>query len=90
MSYSVRQMCAADIAQVDEIDREAFPTMLPPANYGRELGNRLAHYIIACDEEEEVEKHRVEASLEKDSLDLASRVRRLFNQNSFFGHELPE
>ncbi|MFC2026703.1 hypothetical protein ACFLUX_01860 [Chloroflexota bacterium] len=30
-------MCQGDINQVTEIDREAFPTMLPPANFQREL-----------------------------------------------------
>jgi ribosomal-protein-alanine N-acetyltransferase len=79
-----------DIAQVTEIDREAFPTLWPPASYERELKNRLAHYIVACDEEERIERPKVEASLEKDPSGLASRVRRLFNYNHFFGQELPE
>jgi ribosomal-protein-alanine N-acetyltransferase len=39
-----------DVSQVSEIDREAFPTLWPPANYQRELKNGLAHYIVACDE----------------------------------------
>jgi len=79
-----------DVAQVTEIDREAFPTLWPPVNYGRELENRLAHYIVACDEGERVEESEVEASLEKDPSGLASKVRRLFNHNRFFGRELPE
>jgi len=41
-----------DVSQAEEIDRQAFPTMLPPPNYERELKNRLAHYIAACDGEE--------------------------------------
>jgi ribosomal-protein-alanine N-acetyltransferase len=45
--YCVRPMCNGDISQVAEIDQEAFPTMWPPANYQRELGTRLAHYIVA-------------------------------------------
>jgi ribosomal-protein-alanine N-acetyltransferase len=36
-----------DIPQVSRIDREAFPTMLPPADFGREMQNPLAHYIVA-------------------------------------------
>jgi ribosomal-protein-alanine N-acetyltransferase len=79
-----------DVAQVTEIDREAFPTLWPPVNYERELENRLAHYIVACDEEERVEEPKVEASLEKDPPGLASRVRHLFNYNRFFSHELPK
>ena len=38
-----------DIPQVNEIDREAFPTQLPPPNYYRELRNELARYFVACD-----------------------------------------
>ncbi len=90
MACYVRLMRREDIAQVTEIDREAFPTLWPPVNYERELENRLAHYIVACDEEEKVEESEVEAPLEKDPPGLASRVRRLFNYNRFFGHELPK
>ncbi|MFC1874729.1 hypothetical protein ACFLY3_01030 [Chloroflexota bacterium] len=50
MPYCVRLMCQGDINQVIEIDREAFPTMLPPANFQRELYSPLAHYIIVCEE----------------------------------------
>jgi len=42
-------MQADDIAQVDEIDREAFPTQLPPPNYRHELQNQLARYIVVCE-----------------------------------------
>jgi len=84
----VRLMHKEDIAQVTEIDREAFPTLWPPVNYGRELENRLAHYIVACDEGERVEEAEAEASLAKDRPGLVSRIGRLFNYNRFFGHEL--
>jgi len=50
MAYFIRKMCRKDIDQAVEIDREVFPSMLPPANYQRELKNGLAHYIVACDE----------------------------------------
>jgi ribosomal-protein-alanine N-acetyltransferase len=46
----IRLMGQEDVSQVSEIDREAFPTLWPPANYQRELKNGLAHYIVACDE----------------------------------------
>jgi ribosomal-protein-alanine N-acetyltransferase len=39
-----------DLAAVNEIDREAFPTQWPPPNYRHELQNRLAHYIVAQDD----------------------------------------
>jgi ribosomal-protein-alanine N-acetyltransferase len=46
----IRLMGQEDVSRVSEIDREAFPTLWPPANYQRELKNGLAHYIVACDE----------------------------------------
>jgi ribosomal-protein-alanine N-acetyltransferase len=39
-----------DLAQVNEIDREAFPGQWPPPNYRQELQNRLAHYLVAVDD----------------------------------------
>ena len=47
---NLRLMSQEDIPQVTEIDREAFPTLWPPANYQLELKNGLAYYIVACDE----------------------------------------
>lgn len=47
MKYCIRPMARQDIPQVTEIDREAFPTQAPPANYRHELDNRLAHYLVA-------------------------------------------
>lgn len=47
-------MADEDVPQVNEIDREAFPTMLPAPNYHRELQNHLAHYIVAVDTEKVV------------------------------------
>jgi ribosomal-protein-alanine N-acetyltransferase len=46
----VRLMGNGDIPQVTEIDREVFPALWPPPNYRRELENRLAHYVVACDD----------------------------------------
>lgn len=89
MPCHVRLMHKGDITQVTEIDREAFPTLWPAANYERELQNRLARYIVACDEEETVEEPKVEASLEKGISRLASKVRRLFNHNRFLSNEPP-
>jgi ribosomal-protein-alanine N-acetyltransferase len=39
-----------DLAQVNEIDREAFPSQWPPPNYRQELQNRMAHYVVAIDD----------------------------------------
>ena len=72
-----------DIPQVNEIDREAFPTLWPPTDYRHELANRLAHYIVACDEEERVEEPEMKAVPQKGFSGLVSRLRR------FFSNELP-
>ena len=76
-----------DIPQVTEIDHEAFPTLWPPANYRRELENRLARYIVACDEEERVEEPEMEATPQKGFCGLVSRLRQLLNHDRFFGNE---
>ena len=89
MPCYVRLMGKEDIAQVTEIDREAFPTQWPPANYQRELENRLAHYIVACDAGKTVEEPRVEVASRRGLSGLVSRVRQLFNHEPFFGKEPP-
>ncbi len=86
----MRLMRKEDVAQVTEIDREAFPTLSPPANYGRELENQLAHYIVVYDEEKKVEEPETEAPLEKNPSGLAYKVRRLFNYDRLFSQELAE
>ncbi len=77
-----------DTSQVSEIDRESFPTQLPPANYQRELQNQLAHYIVACDGGETAASSDAEALPRKALYRLASRARRLFNRH-FSSHGLP-
>jgi len=49
LSYYIRTMTKEDLPEVTEIDREAFPTQWPPADYGYEFKNRMAHYVVACD-----------------------------------------
>ena len=68
MPCLIRRMYREDIEQATEIDREAFPTMLPPANYQRELKNRLSYYIVACDERQVVRKHDKERDLDDRNL----------------------
>jgi ribosomal-protein-alanine N-acetyltransferase len=67
----VRLMDKGDIPQVNEIDHEAFPALWPPPNYRRELENRIAHYVVACDN-----------TLKKGerSSGLLSRLRHLFKR----------
>jgi len=73
-------MGKGDIPQVNEIDHEAFPTLWPPPNYRRELENRLAHYIVAGDDEQRVEEPGVKAAPAEGFSRLLSRLRRLFNR----------
>jgi len=58
LPYQVRLMCHEDIPQVTDIDREAFPTMLPYPNYWRELENKLAQYIVACNKSPVAERYK--------------------------------
>lgn len=77
-----------DIAQVTEIDSEVFPSQWPPPNYQHELRNRLAHYIVACDEEKTIDTPEVKAFPEKGLAGLVARLRRLFNRNRLSSGEL--
>ena len=89
MPCYVRLMRREDITQVTEIDREAFPTLWPPANYQHELQNRLAHYIVVCDAEKIVDESQGKTLPEKSFSRLISRVRQLFNHDRFFATPLP-
>jgi len=89
LSYYVRMMGKEDITQVTEIDREAFPTLWPPTNYQRELENRLARYIVACDEVKVVEVPEVKAASERVISGLVSRVRQILNRDRYSNNELP-
>jgi ribosomal-protein-alanine N-acetyltransferase len=75
----LRLMSKGDIPQVSEIDHEAFPTMWPPPNYRRELGNRIAHYIVAYDDEQEAEEPTLKTTYRGSSPRFLSRLRRLFS-----------
>jgi len=88
LSCYMRLMCGEDIARVTEIDREAFPTQWPAANYHHELQNRLAHYIVACDEERTVEEPKVKPSLQRSFFGPGSRIRQFFNHGPFSGNGL--
>lgn len=85
MIYSIRPMYKEDIAQVTGIDREAFPSQLPPPNYHQELQNKLARYIVVCDATKTVEEPEVK--LEKGLSRLASRIKRWFNPDRSPGNK---
>lgn len=47
MRYAVRPMRSEDVPQVEEIDRECFPTQWPTLSFGRQLlANRLSYYLV--------------------------------------------
>jgi len=68
-----------DVAQVTEIDREAFSTQWPPPNYQHELQRRLTYYMVAFDDEKTFSKPEVKPS----------RPGWLFSLCRFFSNKLP-
>jgi len=55
VDYIIRPMKIGDIPQVAEIDHEAFPgewLFRSHASYKQDLKSSLAHYVVACTEEE--------------------------------------
>ena len=89
MPYCVRPMRREDVAQVNEIDREVFPTQWPPPNYHRELQNKLARHIVAGDESRTVREPEVKAPPVDGISGLVSRVGWLFRHRRFLGRRLP-
>jgi len=71
MPYEVRPLQRADIARVNQIDREAYPNWWPPSNYESELGNQLAHYLVVQAQNGRTPPHAA------DQPTLQSRLRRL-------------
>ena len=47
MPFMVRPMEERDTAQSAEIERDAFPTQFPYTAFRRELGNKIARYLVA-------------------------------------------
>ncbi|MGB2815192.1 MAG: ribosomal protein S18-alanine N-acetyltransferase [Dehalococcoidales bacterium] len=89
MAYYMRYMRKEDLPQVNKIDREAFPTQWPPPDYRRELQNPLARLLVACEDSPETDEPEMETPRE-DVSGLASRLKRWWRQNRFFGNELPQ
>ena len=87
MPYFIRPMRNEDLAQVNEIDREVFPTQWPQDNYRHELENLLAHYLIACDETRAPEEPEEKTCREQPPHGLVSRLSWWFKHNSFFSNE---
>lgn len=58
VQYTIRPMEARDIAQVAEIDREAFPgewVFRSHSSYKRDLDNPFVRYLVACTTKHEAE-----------------------------------
>ena len=89
MDCYVRMMRPEDVEQVTEIDREAFPTQWPPANYKHELRNRLARYMVVCDRDNAVEKSGVKAISHRGGTGILSVLKKLFGRNQVTGEESP-
>jgi ribosomal-protein-alanine N-acetyltransferase len=84
LTYHVRLMRKEDVAQVTDIDHEAFSSWWPLTSYEHELENRLAHYLVAYDDGE---KWAGAEGEERGFARITSKVKGLFNPNN--GKELP-
>lgn len=82
LACHVRLMRKGDIPQVEEIDREAFSTLWPPPNYVRELNNRMAHYVVACQDAVLAGQAQTQPAVASSPSGLRMWLRRLFGGNS--------
>ena len=87
--YYIRPMYREDAIQVNEIDREVFPTQWPPPNYQRELQNQLARLLVACDKSKAVEVSEPEIPPRKGISELISRLKQLFASKHALSITLP-
>ena len=78
MPLTVRLMRRQDISQVTEIDHDAFPTEWPPTNFPRELDNKLAYYLVACETDNATPPSGAKSSTREIQPGILSRVRRIF------------
>ena len=78
MPLTVRFMRRQDISQVTGIDHDAFPTEWPPTNFPRELDNKLAYYIVACETDNATPQSDSQSSAKEMLPGIFSRMRRIF------------
>jgi len=83
--YAIRPMCLGDVSQVNDIDRECFPTQWPTISFRRELlSNRLSHYLVV------LEKHnnptdlaeQLDQSVSRSAGRFPERLRRFFSADN--------
>jgi len=87
MGYVVRPMHALDIAQVTEVDREAFPTQWPPTSFKSDLNNSVVRHLVACEEGNNL-YHQVKVSepVANGGLHrILSKIKQLFNKEPSSG-----
>ncbi len=80
LDYLIRFMEDRDIPQALEIDREAFPTQWPHPTYStlkQELCNKLAHYIVACKNNEFIRQSSPEVN---ENSTLWNKLKGLFKE----------
>ncbi len=87
MAYYMRRMRTEDVNQATEIDRESSPNQWPPADYKYELHNRMARYIVVCDDEKTYAVKESETPTK--STGFTSRLRRWFRRSRSSRDELP-
>ena len=49
MAVRIRPLQSQDIVQVAWIERQAFPTLVPPTSFKHELESRMSKFLVACD-----------------------------------------
>lgn len=49
MRYAIRPMTPADLQQVIDIEKDAFPEIWPSTKFDKELRNHLSRYLVAID-----------------------------------------
>lgn len=86
----VRLMRREDIDQVAQIDREAFPTEWPPTNFTRELENRLAYYIVACEDTTQASTPEPKKAMDNRPAGILEWLRNLFGIRGDIPMEQPE
>ena len=81
MPFLVRPASDLDVNKLADIEKEAFPEMFPPTQFGRELRNRKARYLVAylgkdCDNQTEKDFKECAASGNHINGSITSRILR--------------
>ena len=77
MKLSIRPMQPADIKQVKEIDRQAFPALETNLSFKHELRNQIARYIVVYEPDNENEAPATEPANDSIFSRTITRIRQL-------------